>query len=352
MISRPILALDASHGEGGGQIVRTALALAVALERSVTLTGVRARRPKPGLRPQHLTVVRALAAMSEADVSGDDLGSTELSFTPRGRRGGEYRFDVGAIQGSAGSVALVFQSLLLPLIFADTPSRLILMGGTHVPWSPTVHYLSEVFVPLLNALGVEVSVALRRWGWYPAGGGELEAAIAPIRRLEPFVEDRRSARPHIVGVSAVSHLPRSIAERQRRRAEERLAMAGLAADIAVEEDATALGAGTLVFLGVRGRAGFSALGRRGLPAERVADEAADQLLAWHASGAAVDEHLADQLAPFLALAHQPSDFSCPRLSPHLETVVWVIQRFLRVRCALDDARPARVVIQPGAGAPS
>jgi RNA 3'-terminal phosphate cyclase (ATP) len=120
----------------------------------------------------------------------------------------------------------------------------------------------------------------------------------------------------------------------------------LSADIAVEEDAAALGAGTLLFLCVRGRAGFSALGRRGLPAERVADEAIDQLLAWHASGAAVDEHLADQLVPFIALAHGPSDFTCPRLSPHLRTVAWVAERFLPSRFALHDARPPRVEVMP------
>jgi RNA 3'-terminal phosphate cyclase (ATP) len=307
---------------------------------------VRARRPRPGLQPQHLTVVRALAAISAAEVSGDRLGSTDVGFTPRGLRGGDYRFDVGAIKGSAGSVALLFQSLLLPLLLADAPSRLTLRGGTHVPWSPTVHYLTEVFLPVLSTLGIDAGVTLRRWGWYPAGGGEIEAAITPARRIEPFVAAAPTSPPRITGVSAVSRLPRSIAERQRGRAQERLAAAGLEAEIAIEEDAAALTPGTLLFVGVRGRAGFSALGRRGLPAERVADEAVDQLLAWHASGAAVDEHLADQLVPFLALASAPSDFTCPRLSPHLRTVTWVVEQLLPARFLLHDTQPARVQATP------
>jgi RNA 3'-terminal phosphate cyclase (ATP) len=150
----------------------------------------------------------------------------------------------------------------------------------------------------------------------------------------------------IDGVSAVSRLPRSIAERQRAQVEARLQALGLHADITIEEDRAALGPGTLVFLGVRGRAGFSALGRRGLPAERVADEAVDALLAWRASGAAIDVHLADQLVPFLALAGGPSSFTCPGVSEHLRTVAWVVQQFLPVGIALHDERPARVTITP------
>jgi RNA 3'-terminal phosphate cyclase (ATP) len=343
-----MIRLDGTWGEGGGQILRTALGLAVALRRAVHVSGIRARRPKPGLQPQHLTAVRALAAVSEAEVTGDVLDSTELSFAPRALRTGDWRFDVGAIRGSAGSVSLLFQALLLPLALAGAPSRLTLVGGTHVPWSPPVHYLTEVFLPALAATGLAASVRLRRWGWYPAGGGEVEATIQPTGALGGFVAQAPAPDPVICGLSAVSRLPRSIAERQKESAEAALAAAGLRADIAVEEDRGALGPGTLMFLAVPGRAGFSALGRRGVPAEQVGTAAAADLVDWTLSGAALDVHLADQLLPFLALAAAPSAYTCPALSRHLETVAWVVEQFLPVRVALGGGRPGHVEIVPAA----
>jgi RNA 3'-terminal phosphate cyclase (ATP) len=342
------IALDASHGEGGGQILRTALALAVAVGRPVTLTNIRLRRPKPGLQPQHLATVRALATISEAEVDGDQPGSTSLSFAPRALNGGAYRFDVGAVKASAGSVSLIFQAVLLPLILADVRSRITIVGGTHVPWSPPVPYLTEVFLPALATVGIRATATLRRWGWYPAGGGELEATIEPAASLGGLSAEAGAAPAEIIGLSAVSRLPRSIAERQRRRAEERLRAAGLSASIAIEEDQGALGPGTVLFLAVRGRAGFSALGRRGLPAEQVADAAVDQLLAWNASGAAVDEHLADQLVPFLALGRAGSTFTCPRVTSHLNTVGWVVRHFVTASIAFDEGPLARVHIDPAA----
>jgi RNA 3'-phosphate cyclase len=341
-----MLTLDGTHGEGGGQILRTALALAVALARPVTLTRVRARRPRPGLQPQHLAVVRALAAISRASVTGDALGSTELTFVPERLAGGEYRFDVGATRASAGAVTLLFQALLLPLALARTPSRLTLVGGTHVPWSPPFPYLSDTFLPAVSCLGIDARLQLRRWGWYPAGGGEIEAEIRPA----PLHAASWTAPPPrvVTGVSAVSHLPRSIAERQQRRAVARLAEAGIAAEIGITTDETARNAGTLVFLALRGHAGFSALGRRGVPAERVADEAVEPCLEFCASGASVDEHLADQLVPALALAGGPTELTCPRISSHLRTVAWVVEQLVPVRITLGDGPPGRVHVAAGA----
>jgi RNA 3'-terminal phosphate cyclase (ATP) len=337
-----VLTLDGSHGEGGGQVLRTALSLAVALGRPVRLVRIRARRRKPGLQPQHLAVVRALAMISDGEVSGDALGATELTFVPRGLRAGAYRFDVG----TAGSVSLLFQALLPPLTLARAPSRLALVGGTHVPMAPVAHYLIEVFLPALGEAGVEADLTLRRWGWYPAGGGEIEATVAPAQgRGFRLVPPARDAPLH--GLSAVSRLPRSIAERQRDRALARLGAASVAADIAVEEVAGARGPGTLLFLATRGRAGFFALGRRGVPAERIADEAVEALLAHRTSGAAVDEHLADQLVPVLALARAGSEYTCPRITLHLRTVAWVVEQLAPVRVVLEEGTPARVRIGPG-----
>jgi RNA 3'-terminal phosphate cyclase (ATP) len=338
------LELDGSHGEGGGQILRTALALAVARRRAVRLTRIRALRRRPGLQPQHLAVVRALAAVSGAEVSGDALGSTELTFVPHDLRSGDYRFDVGAVRGSAGSVTLLFQALLLPLALAGTPSRLTLVGGTHVPWSPSVPYISDVFLPALEAAGVRARVALRRPGWYPAGRGEIEAVVDPVLAARGLTLDTPPAVSTATGVSLVSRLPASIAERQRRRALERLAAAGVDATIEVEVDDQAASPGTALFVAVRGRAGFTALGRRGLRAEAVAEAAVDAFLAWRASGAAIDEHLADQLVPFLAVASPPSRLTCPGLTSHLRTVAWVAEEFLPVHVRLSEGSPPAMEI--------
>ncbi len=339
------LVLDGSHDEGGGQILRTALGLAVAVGRPLRIARIRARRPRPGLQPQHLTVVRALAQVSGAAVSGDALDSTEVSFDPGAPRGGEYRFDIGAVKGSAGSVTLLFQALLLALLRAPRASHLVLAGGTHVPWSPPFHYLADVFLPAVGAAGVEARIALRRWGWYPAGGGEMEAWIEPSSALRGLTLAAAPRPVRLTGVSAVSRLPRSIAERQRRRAEDDLRAAGLDAEVAVHEETAARSPGTLLFLAAAGRAGFSALGRRGLPAEAVADAAVAQACAWAKSGAAVDDHLADQLVPFLALAGAPSAFTCPTISGHLRTVAWVVEQCLPVRVDMHDGPPALVEIR-------
>ena len=340
-----MLTLDGSRGEGGGQVLRVALALAASLQRPVHVARVRARRPRPGLRPQHLAVVRALAEVTDADVRGDALDSTEVTFVPRGLRAGEYRVDVSAVKESAGAVTLVLQALLLPLMRAGATSRLTLLGGTHVPWSPPFPYLAEVFLPAVTALGVRARVDLARWGWYPAGGGEVAAEIAPAGPLAGL-EWTAPAAPAVRGLSAVSRLPRSIAERQQERAQARLAAAGVPATIAVVEDRTARGPGTIVHLDVRGRAGFSALGRRGVAAERVADEAVDAYLAFRASGGAVDQHLADQLVPFLALAATPSVLTCATASSHLRTVAWVVEQMLPVRVTVEAGPPARVSVVP------
>ena len=204
--------LDASYGEGGGQVLRTALGLAVALRRPVELRAIRARRPEPGLRPQHLAVVRAVAAIGAADVEGDHIGSTTVRLAPRTPRAGRYRFDIG----TAGSVALLLQAVLLPLLKSGGASTVEVRGGTHVPWSPPVHYLSDVFLPALRTIGANVEIRLTRWGWHPEGGGEIRTTIAPTPVLSAL-RATELADTELVGLSAVSRLPRSIAERQRRR---------------------------------------------------------------------------------------------------------------------------------------
>jgi RNA 3'-terminal phosphate cyclase (ATP) len=349
-----VLELDASHGEGGGQVLRCALSLAVVLGRAVALDRVRATRPRPGLQPQHLTVVRALATISDAHVEGDALDSTRLVFAPRGLRAGDHAFDVGAIRGSAGSVSLLFQALLLPLALAPAPSRLVLGGGTHVPRSPPVHYLDRVFLPAVRSLGIEAEVTLRRWGWFPRGGGEIEASIRPATGLTGLRWEARVSAPEIAGVSAVSRLPLDIAERQRRQALARLRARGIDPQIALVDDREARGPGTLIFLAATGagtHAGSTALGRRGVRAETVADEAVDGLLRFLDSGAAVDDHLADQLVPFLALSRGPSTYSCPTPSSHLATVAWLVEQFGAARIAVRDGPPARVVVTPSPRVP-
>jgi len=318
-----MLSLDGSYGEGGGQILRTALSLAALTGVPVRIESIRAGRSKPGLRPQHLTAVQAVARVSQAEVTGAHLGSQALTFRPRTPQGGHYLFDVAETTGSAGSVSLIAQALLPPLFKAESPATIILKGGTHVPWSPPAHYLSHVFLPALAAMGAEVKMTLERWGWYPRGGGEVRLTTRPARPLTG-VQWRTPAESFAFrALSAAAKLPEHVARRQAARLAARL---GEAVPVEVIS-AGGQDPGSLVFLWGP-LAGFSALGARGKPAEQVADDAAEAYLAFRESGAALDRHLADQMLIYLALAKGPSTFTTEAVTSHLLTNVWVIEQFL------------------------
>ena len=318
-----MLHLDGSYGEGGGQILRTALSLAATLEQPVRIVNIRAGRRQPGLRPQHLTGVLALARITQAEVSGAALHSRELTFRPRRPQPGSYLFDVAAKTGSAGAVTLLAQALLPPLLLAGSPSRLILRGGTHVPWSPPAHYLLHVFFPALGQLGAAVQMTLNRWGWYPKGGGEVGLEIAPARSLTGLEWRTPPDFQEFRAVSAASRLPEHVRRRQAERLRERLGQ-NLPVDLI---EAGGLDPGSIVLL-YGPRAGFDALGVKGKPAEKVADEAADAFLSFKGRRAAVDRHLADQIVLYLALAQGPSSFITPEITMHLLTNLWVIEQFL------------------------
>ncbi len=340
-----MIEIDASFGEGGGQVLRSALALSVITRTPMRLTNVRARRPQPGLKPQHLKAVEAAAQISAARVEGATPGSQTLVFEPTDLKGGHYAFDIG----TAGSVSLLLQTLWLPLSFAAGPSRLRLAGGTHVPWSPCVHYLQWQWLPYLAEIGYHVECSLERAGFYPRGGGLLQADIVPSRHLTPLQLAERGRLLRIRGLSAVGRLDRSIAERQRSQAVERLRELGVPLEIEVTE-VPAVAPGTFIVLQAEfegGRCCAFALGARHKRAEKVADEAVEELRADIAAGGAIDAWLADQLLLPLAFVPEQSVLSVCHISQHLRTNADLLGYFLPVKVEIEGetGEPGRVVIE-------
>src|SRR5919201_5431872 len=227
--------IDGSQGEGGGQIVRTSLALSVLLGTELVLYNIRAGRSKPGLQPQHLTAVRAAQSVSHAGVEGAAVGSTAIRFRPRGLHPGRYLFDVAEIRGSAGSVSLVFQTVLLPLALAGAPSQLTLRGGTHVPWSPPGDYVSQVFLPTAAAMGLSATLELRQAGFYPPGGGLLEGAVSPTSGLQPLVRTHRGALQRLTAIIRTAKLAPHVGERMASRVTDRLPARKLHIDLGEAE---------------------------------------------------------------------------------------------------------------------
>jgi len=329
------LRIDGAQGEGGGQLVRTALALSALTGRSISMHSVRAGRSQPGLLPQHLAALTALGEICGAQVEGARLGSQSLLFAPGPVRPGEYRFAIG----TAGSAALVLQAILPPLALAEGPSRVTVVGGTHVPWSPPIHYLSFVLLPALAMAGVEARLTLTRWGFYPQGGGEVFLEVKGGAQLRPLTLVRAPAPIRIQGLSAVSRMPRRLAERQRERVLARLAERDLRGEIAIAE-VEAADPGSFLFLGLESDAspaGFSALGERGQVAERIADLAADDLLSHLSVEAACDPRLADQLAVYAMAAPGTSRLTTSRISRHLLSVLSIGQQMLG--CSVQVSGP-------------
>jgi RNA 3'-terminal phosphate cyclase (ATP) len=339
-----LIEIDGSYGEGGGQILRTALALSAILKKPCTIHHIRSKRKNPGLQAQHLEAVEALARITEAETEGVKFGSQKITFNPNEILPGDYQFEVK----TAGSVTLILQAIFLPLCLAQGNSTLTLIGGTHVPWSPPFHFFSQVLLPTLESMGISVNATIEKWGFYPRGGGNVKLKIKPVHELRPINLVERGSLKRVRGLSAASNLPKHVAERQREQALKRIqGELNIDAEISILYDAPSIGQGSFLFLLTEyGKvlAGFSSLGSRGKPAEKVADEAVDVLKEYINAEGCIDPHLADQLIPFMALAKGNSSFTTTQMTDHLLTNLWVISHFLegKVRESGEIRRRGRV----------
>ncbi|HLJ91292.1 MAG TPA: RNA 3'-terminal phosphate cyclase [Candidatus Angelobacter sp.] len=327
VVKQPTIPIDGSMGEGGGQILRTSLSLSLITGKPFRIENIRAKREKPGLLRQHLTAVQAAAAIGNAKVEGDTLGSRAITFIPGTVWPGDYQFAVG----TAGSGTLVLQTILPPLMMASTPSRIVIEGGTHNLAAPPFDFLERCFLPLLEKMGPKVRVELQRYGFYPAGGGRFTAEIMPCPVLKPVTLDERGEIAARKAVAVVANLPYHIAKRELDTAAQAL---GLPAEsLQCVDTKNSVSSGNLVMVEITNcefTQIFTAFGQRRVSAETVAGDAAKQAQEYLSSKAMVDEHLADQLLLPMALAGGGS-FTATVLNQHALTNMQVICEFLPVR---------------------
>jgi RNA 3'-terminal phosphate cyclase (ATP) len=321
-----VIHLDGAQGEGGGQIIRTALSLSAATGQAFHITRIRAGRVRPGLQPQHLAAVRAVAMLCGASVGGAFDGSPDVRFEPGPVRAGEFRFEIA----TAGALSLLLQTVIPPLATAAEPSRVAVTGGTHVPRSPSFHYLARHWAAVVARLGLSARLDLVRAGFYPPGGGAARADVTPWKRPARLVLERRGRLVAIQGIAGAARLP-GVADRMRRAAQERLWESRRLESTWETVEVPAPSKGCFLLLEAvfeEGRAAFGLLGERRVRAEALGDRAARQLLKFlEADEGAVDPYLADQLVVPLALSGGGGRVTTTEVTSHLETVADVVARF-------------------------
>ncbi|HLM73739.1 MAG TPA: RNA 3'-terminal phosphate cyclase [Polyangiaceae bacterium] len=338
-----MLTVDGSFGEGGGQILRSSLALALVAGAELRITNIRARRQKPGLMRQHLAAVRAAAAVGRAEIKGAEIGSKELHFKPTTVEPGDYAFNVG----SAGSATLVFQTVLPAFLRASKTCRLVLEGGTHNPMAPPFDFLDRAFLPLIRRMGPGVSAHLEARGFYPAGGGRFVATIEPapvLHRLSLLERGEILARRV---VATVSNLPGQIAMRELEAAERVLGWERACFRPDIQRGGP--GPGNVLTIDVESEhvtEVFSGFGERGVRAETVAERTAKEAKAYVEAGVPVGEHLADQLLLPMALAGGGS-FKTFALSSHTTTHIELLQKLLSAKIRVEKAGENVFVVEVG-----
>ncbi len=326
-----MLTIDGSYGEGGGQILRTALSLSMITGEPFRIERIRAKRRKPGLLRQHLTCVRAAERIASAQVEGAEPGSIALTFVPQTILGGDYDFAIG----SAGSTTLVFQTVLPALLKAHKPSRVTLSGGTHNPSAPTFDYIARAFLPLLHRMGASVEVKLHRHGFYPAGGGKWHALVQPSPTLAPLQLDEAGAVNARRVYADVANLPFDIAQREAAIATRLLSWPDATATM---RDTEADGFGNVLAIEIvhaHVTEIFTGFGSRDRSVENVAGETVREARDYIVAGVPVGSHLADQLLLPLALAGTGS-FVTVAPTIHTRTNIEVIEKFLPVSFNVDE----------------
>jgi RNA 3'-phosphate cyclase len=319
-----MLEIDGSHGEGGGQILRTAVAVAAATATDIKLTNIRARRQQPGLAAQHIAAVKLVADMCGAQSEGLSIGSGEVTFKPGPLKPGNYTVDVG----TAGSIPLVLQAAVLAASFSPGETSLTVKGGTDVRKAPSIDYFQNVWLPLLAKIGIRVSLEVKKRGYYPRGGGEVFVGVTPPSgKPVPLRIEGPGRLAAIKGMVHVVNLPVDIMKRMANSAVAELK--SFPAKVAIEESSPpGVGEGTGITLWAETEysvMGASALGERGLRAENIGALAGRELAAEIKAGAGIDFHAADQLVPYMALGGGGA-FTVRTISSHLETVLWLLGR--------------------------
>lgn len=339
--------LDGSMGEGGGQVLRSALTLAIMTGKELLIERIRAGRRKPGLQAQHLTCVQAATEICGAEVEGAELNSQSLRFSPGPVQAGNYHFKVG----TAGSTSLVLQTVFLPLAMAAKRSTVVVEGGTHVSWSPSFHYLDLHFIPTLWQMGLDMRLTLQQAGFYPRGGGRVRATIEPNHSaLKPVHLKERGRMAQVRGLSVIANLPMRIATAQRSRVINRIGHLYPLNDIRTGELLAPSPGSYLLLLAEfeHSRCLYDALGEKGKPTHQVADEAIAGLETFLATDAAIDQYLADQILMPLAFASGPSSFTTCETTLHLLTNRDVLTAFLPVEISIEGelGQPAFVEVRP------
>jgi RNA 3'-terminal phosphate cyclase (ATP) len=338
--------------EGGGQIVRTSVALAALLNKEIKIINVRGKRSPPGLKAQHIAGVKAVAAISKAYVEGLKEGSKELVFKPSSRESGEFHFDVG----TAGSISLVLQALMPAAAFSSSKMKITIVGGTDVKWSPAIDYIKFVTLPILRLMGYNAYLAVEKRGHYPKGGGKVIAVIEPAKQLKSLTLTDRGEIKEVYGLSHCVKLPKHVAERQAKSAEEKLKKEGFK-NIKIDlewyqpEKDFHLGPGSGITLCAKTNSGAvlgaDSIGEKGKPAEQVGREAAETLIEEVNSKAALDKHMGDIIIPYLAVANGFSEVTVSKITLHALTNLKVTELIAGVKFNLqgDLGTPGKISVK-------
>ena len=340
MATEQLIHLDGSQGEGGGQILRTSLALSVCLGKPFQIEKIRANRRRPGLMRQHLTAVKAAACISNAYVEGDELNSQRLLFKPNEVQAGEYQFAIG----TAGSATLVLQTILLPLLFAKGSSKVIIEGGTHNPLAPPFDFLQHAYLPLLEKMGAKINTTLVRPGFFPAGGGCIEVEVEPITKLKPLSLLERGKIVEKKAQVLIAGLPFHIVERELKILKRKLNWPDNCYEI--RDMNSAYGPGNVITAIVKSENAcevFTAFGEKGTKAESVADKVIKEVRRYITSGVPVEEHLSDQLLLPMALAGK-GEYVTTTPSRHTLTNIDVIKHFLDVTIDIKEIEDKRFLV--------
>ncbi len=327
-----MIEIDGSRGEGGGQILRTCVSLSAVTGEPVRISRIREDRPNPGLQPQHVTSIGAVAEICGAEVEGLFAGSKEIVFRPAQTIGGGFEFDVG----TAGSISLVVATCLPPLALAKARTTLTVKGGTDVRWSPPIDYLRSVHVPLLERFGCGCDIGIVSRGFYPEGGGEISVEVSPAGALGPVDLGSRGEVLRVEGVSYSQNLPEHVASRMKHSAIKKLLDFR---EVRIEADlrkGPSTGAGIVLAAVCENTViGSSALGAKGVRSESLGEGCAEDLMDTLSSKATVDDHMADQILIYMALAGEGSRMVAEQLSRHAETNMWVIEQMLGKKFSVD-----------------